>query len=207
MAVPFMPLYVADYMADTAHLTTVEHGAYLLLIMTYWQRGEALPNDDRKLARIAGMGPREWSRIRDSLSEFFQINGSEWFHSRIHSELESMRAKSLKKRNGGLARAKQMHSTRLAHAQQTDTDTDTEVLLDKSNSVSVQSDTAFWDGAKAYLGGSNPGALIGKWIRDHGQEETARAITAAQLERAVDPKSFVIGALRKGVKAQPVIGI
>jgi uncharacterized protein YdaU (DUF1376 family) len=206
MAVPFMPLFVADYMADTAHLTTVEHGAYLLLIMTYWQRGEALPDDDRKLARIAGMGPREWARIRETISEFFQISDGTWFHSRIHTELESMRAKSLKKRNGGLARAQQMLSTRSAHAQQTDTDTEQSIQLDKSNCVSVDSDKAFWDAAKAYLG-PGAGSLIGKWIRDHGKPETAAAITAAQLERAVDGKAYVTGVLRKGVKAQPVIGI
>ncbi len=200
-AIPFMPLYVADYLSDAAHLSTMEHGAYLLLIMTYWQRGEPLPAEDKKLARICRVGPREWTRIKPVISEFFQVDCNTWSHSRIDRELQNVRAKSLKKRNGGLARAKQMHSSCSAAAQQSDTDTDTYIPLAKANGRSPDSDKAFWDGAVAYLGGSKKRSLIGKWCRDFGQDQTAKAITAAQLERAVEPVSFIERTLRNGVKS------
>jgi len=200
-AIPFMPLYVADYMSDAAHLSTLEHGAYLLLIMTYWQRGEALPNDDKKLARICRLTPLQWKRIKPQILEFFDVSVLQLSHSRIERELSNVRAKSLNKRKGGLARAEQMHSNRLAPAKQSDTDADTEEPLAKANGHSPDSDKVFWDSAKAFLPGKNPGALIGKWCRDHGKAETARAIGAAQVERAVDPIGYVEGILRKGRSA------
>ena len=80
---PWMPLYVADYRRDTAHLSTAEHGAYLLLIMHYWATG-GLPDDDRQLARIACMTNSEWRRTRPIVQAFF-FDG--WKHKRIEFEL------------------------------------------------------------------------------------------------------------------------
>lgn len=90
MSRPWMPLYVADYLKDTGHLTTAEHGAYLLLIMHYWANG-SLPPDDRKLARIARMTDREWKTSRDTLAEFFDAS---WRHERIEKELAEAAEKS-----------------------------------------------------------------------------------------------------------------
>lgn len=194
-AIPFMPLYVADYLADAAHLSTLEHGAYLLLIMTYWQRGEALPDDDKKLARITRLEPRTWAKIKPSISDFFEVSDGKYIHSRVERELSNVRLKSLKNRKGGLARAKQMHSERSANAQPSDTDTDTVVPLSKDKG---DSDIEFWGNAKAYLKphSNNPGALIGKWCKGGKKAEVAKAITAAQLERAVDPVAFIERCMR-----------
>lgn len=80
----WMPFFVADYLADTGHLTTLQHGAYLLLIMHYWQTGR-LPKDDGQLALVARMTARQWQANRDVLAAFF---GRGWKHKRIDAERE-----------------------------------------------------------------------------------------------------------------------
>jgi uncharacterized protein YdaU (DUF1376 family) len=78
-----MPLYIADYLGDTQHLSTIEHGAYMLLIMHYWQQ-ECLPNDEGRLARIARMTAKEWSNARATLVALFD---GDWKHGRIDAEI------------------------------------------------------------------------------------------------------------------------
>lgn len=91
---PWMPLYIADYRADTAHLSAAQHGAYLLLIMHYWQTG-GLPNDDEQLARIACMWPEEWHGARPTIEALF--DGCNWRHKRIDAELKKAREISRKR--------------------------------------------------------------------------------------------------------------
>lgn len=79
----WMPLYWADYFADTTHLSTKQHGAYLLLIGHYWMRGE-LPNDDTQLALITKMSLHSWLKIKPAIQTFF-FDG--WRHKRLDQEL------------------------------------------------------------------------------------------------------------------------
>ncbi len=125
-ALPYMPLYVADYLADTSHLTALEHGAYLILIMNYWQRGKPLPADDAKLRIIARIDEDQWATVWGSLRDFFVEADGVIHHARIDAELEKVRSKSDKARAAG----KQSASVRATSVEQafnhTDTHTDTE---------------------------------------------------------------------------------
>lgn len=89
-ALPYMQLYVADYLADTMHLTTEEHGAYLLLIFNYWQTGKPIPV--ARLARITRLSNERWTDVERSLGEFFNERSNEWVHDRIERDLEAVRA-------------------------------------------------------------------------------------------------------------------
>jgi uncharacterized protein YdaU (DUF1376 family) len=133
-ALPYMPLYVADYLADAAHLTTTQHGAYLLLIMNYWQRGCPLPDDDRRLASIARLGLREWKRNRPALEEFFTLTHGAWVHSRIDHELARVSAKSLKSKKAAQASVERRFGKRSADVEPTDTDTEADTSVAKATS-------------------------------------------------------------------------
>ena len=102
---PWMPLYVGDYLGDTGHLTTAQHGAYLLLMMHYWRKGE-LPDDDRQLSKITKLPLKTWCDYRPILQDFFHGG---WRHKRIDAELERMVRLSEKRaiagQKGGLGSA------------------------------------------------------------------------------------------------------
>ena len=102
---PWMPLYVGDYLGDTGHLTTAQHGAYLLLMMHYWRKGE-LPDCDRQLSKITKLPLRTWCEYRATLQDFFH---SGWKHKRIDAELARMMRVSEKRaiagQKGGLGSA------------------------------------------------------------------------------------------------------
>ncbi len=88
-----MPLYIADYLRDTRHLTTIQHGAYLLLIMEYWSKGK-VPSTDADRARVAGMTRKQWLTNRSAIAAMFE---TDWRHGRIDSELEKAKELRLKR--------------------------------------------------------------------------------------------------------------
>jgi len=95
-SLPYMQLYVSDYLADTAHLTAQQHGAYMLLLMNYWQRGKALDNSNERLSHVARLSPEEWAEAKPTLEEFFIVEGNLWTHARVEDDLEKIREKSAK---------------------------------------------------------------------------------------------------------------
>ena len=144
-ALPYMQLYVADYLADTMHLNVDQHGAYLLLIMNYWQTGKPLPDNDQRLQCVCRTSAEHWQELRPALEEFFVIKDGYWYHNRLDKDLEKVRSKSESARKAAEKRHnsppdKQKPCERNANASSsdmrtgshTDTDTDTEQNKDKT---------------------------------------------------------------------------
>lgn len=102
-ALPYMQLYVADYLADTPHLTTEEHGAYLLLLFSYWQTGKPLRVD--RLSSAARLSNERWTDVQRTLKEFFKEVDGVWIHLRVEKDLEKVATKSGKNSEAGKASA------------------------------------------------------------------------------------------------------
>lgn len=114
----WMPFYVGDYLADTPHLDTEEHGAYLLLIFSYWSRGKALPDDDKKLQAIAKQPLERWLQIRPTLEEYFDVHDGYWFHERVEAELEKSRKISEQRSEAGRKGGSKSKANAQANAKQ-----------------------------------------------------------------------------------------
>ncbi len=145
-ALPYMQLYIADYLADTMHLSAEEHGAYLLLMFNYWQTGKPIPKN--RLAKIARLTNERWADVEPSLQEFFCNNGEEWVHLRIEEDLASVREKLTKKSAAGKASVQARRSRKEADVQTkqernlTGVQTDVEVVFEHDvNTKATNKDT------------------------------------------------------------------
>jgi len=91
----YMPIFIGDYLRDTTDLTTEEHGAYFLILMSMWTAGGSLP--ERKLAAVARVPSDRWNGVWETLSRFFTIRDGQATQGRLSDELsraESMREKA-----------------------------------------------------------------------------------------------------------------
>ena len=145
-ALPYMQLYIADYLADTMHLSAEEHGAYLLLMFNYWQTGKPIPKN--RLSKIARLTNERWADVEPSLREFFCDNGEEWVHLRIEEDLASVREKLTKKSAAGKASVQARRSRKEADVQTkqernlTGVQTDVEVVFEHDvNTKATNKDT------------------------------------------------------------------
>jgi uncharacterized protein YdaU (DUF1376 family) len=191
---PWMPLYVADYLADTAHLNAAQSGAYLHLIMHYWQKG-CLPADDESLMRIARMTAVEWKKNKGTLRTFFQDG---WKHKRIDDELAHALEVSSKRRTSAMQRHSKPSANGHAIAEHLDTHAratpQPQSPSEAKASAPANLEKQLFDRGKSILG-KNAGGLIANLIKAKGSIALARAALETAAAKA-SPREYVGACIR-----------
>lgn len=212
---PALPLWTDAYLADTTHLTTLEHGAYLLLLMTAWRSKEcALPNDDRLLAKYARLTPGQWKRVKPVLEPFFNVSSDGWRQGRLTDERVAVKQNSKKQSDKARSRWLKNKETDNAVAQpdlmpdECRKDAETMPPLPTPN-ISVPTELGETPDLKSEIFGPVLDWLakksgkrtqqlrptLGKMCAKFGDGPTLDAAMRAQRESAVDPIGFMFGVL------------
>lgn len=124
----WMPVYIGDYLADTMRLTTLQHGAYFLLMMEYWRQGP-LPADMDELAAIARSDRKTWDKaIWPTLRRFFSTEDDGLLHQkRADKELAHAQSVSNKRRDAVQQRRDRSNAKDMQNDNKRPTNVDTNV--------------------------------------------------------------------------------
>jgi uncharacterized protein YdaU (DUF1376 family) len=91
---PAFQMYASDFLVDTNDWTVDEVGIYLRLLLSEWVNG-ALPNDEKRLSRIAGCNYQKFKKKWSVIASKFEQNGNQKL---INKRLELEREKQDKYR-------------------------------------------------------------------------------------------------------------
>lgn len=84
----FFKLYIGDYQRDTAHLSVVEHGAFLLMLQHYYATEKPLPLDIRAICRlIRADSKQDREAIEKVLAEFWTETSEGYVNNRAMREI------------------------------------------------------------------------------------------------------------------------
>jgi uncharacterized protein YdaU (DUF1376 family) len=200
-----MMLWIGKYLAQTQHLTTTQIGGHSLLRMKMWIDGGSLPNDEKRLARIAKLPLDKWRKIAPEIMELFEIEGDRITDSELRQELQKTlsliekrrsagraggQAKSLKRQDVALANAivlaEQSHKQKDHFAAENKTqnkkERDSSRVADATPTVENDPFDSFWS-AYPKRKGDNPKKL-------------ARQIFLRRLADGIDAEAMIAGAKR-----------
>jgi len=121
---PIWPVATDAFIADTTGLSAEETGAYVMLLICLWRNnGEGLKLDHIRLSRMARVSQSRWSKVWDSIEQFFIIEGDLISQKRIQLDYVRVKEKIDKNRRagsiGGLAKSLNLKKQQLADANET----------------------------------------------------------------------------------------
>ncbi|MEM8626241.1 MAG: DUF1376 domain-containing protein [Pseudomonadota bacterium] len=212
---PALPLFTDAFLADTTHLSAEETGAYVMLLMCAWRSPScSLPNDDKKLARMARVSPARWGKIRDEVMAFWTLDEQgTWSQKRLQKErLYVEKSRAIKRDNGSKGgRPKPLKNNEVEEAvgsppvkqNETYEKAPTPTPISKSSDTSVSGEISprdpaeviFRDGLALITRSGVPPpqarSFLGKMRKQHGDPALIAALGACQRTGAIDPIQFV----------------
>lgn len=102
---PSMPFIVDRYLGDTRHLTLEEHGAYLLLLCEMWRNAAFIDDDDLSNARILGVQPDDWQRLKLRLTPLLIFGNGKITQKRLQLQWNYAQENRLRQSEKGKAGA------------------------------------------------------------------------------------------------------
>jgi uncharacterized protein YdaU (DUF1376 family) len=86
--------YCGDYQRDTAHLSLAEHGAYTMLLDTYFSVEKPLPEDLASLYRVCrAMTRLEQQAVKNVAEQFFPVSGIDGLRHNQRADREIAKAR------------------------------------------------------------------------------------------------------------------
>lgn len=95
MSLPYLPLFIDDYDAATAHLTPAEDGIYCRLLRLCWRSPQCdIPDDPTWIARHLRISIEDFHTVaKPVISEFFATKNGRIFQKRLLAEWECAKEK------------------------------------------------------------------------------------------------------------------
>lgn len=108
-----IPLFPDAYLRDNYRLTLEQHGLFLMLMMEAWDSADCtLPDDEKALAKIAGVTVAKFRSIAPQVLEKWTREGGRIFQKRLRKEWEYVRTKSGKRKAAADARWQQQNASK-----------------------------------------------------------------------------------------------
>jgi uncharacterized protein YdaU (DUF1376 family) len=194
----WVPIYIADYLADTSRLTTEQHGAYLLLIFDYWRNGP-LPDDDAVLAQVCRLTADAWSMHQAVLRGFFTKADDGLLHQkRIDAEI----SKAQLNRAVSVSRAKKAAEARWGKDAPSNAPSIPQAMLGSCPSPSptpLKTNTTENPGGSSSVGVKSAST---KRLSRHSSEEIDRVYRAYPLKKGAGAARKAIGKALDRVKGR-----
>lgn len=225
MSLPYLPLYVADYVLDTPDLTMCQHGAYLRLLMLSWiTPGGTMPADDEWVrARLQATPEAFAEHVKPMLDRFFKVKRGRFVSDRLKAEYEKVQTKIAARKEagkrGGLSKsqnAKEKAASKASvlpvakpyHSLEPDIEKNTlEAKASKGADAPLDVRKFVWTVGKAILteAGETPkaaGQAIAALVDVKGLDEAQKLVTKWRAMPPMEAKSYLWGTVHGARKAK-----